>query len=53
MSKTILIIDDSMSQLRMKEHALQQKLNYQTTNIPGGEEAVETGAGGERNPCLT
>lgn len=40
MPETILIVDDEISQLRMAEFVVKEKLRYQTVTASGGQEAI-------------
>lgn len=40
MPETILIVDDEISQLRMAEFVVKDKLRYQVVTASGGQEAI-------------
>ena len=48
MPETILIVDDEISQLRMAEFVVKDKLHYQTVTASGGREAIEYITGGRQ-----
>ena len=48
MTETILIVDDEISQLRMAEFAVKDKLHYRVLTASGGQEAINMVIGGRQ-----